>query len=305
MQPTASDLPAGYELIDFGNQRKLESFGGVIVDRPCPAAIGEPSSPDLWSSAQLIYDKQSAREVRRNTWLHGHKQKLTTNEWMCGHRGFRFLVRPQSTGQLGLFPEHWQLWDWIEHQLHNRCSPPPARVLHLFAYTGTTSLAIARMGAEVTHVDAMESAVAWGRVNAERSHVAHLPIRWIVEDARTYVRRELQRGRTYDLILLDPPSYGHGARGQAWQIQRDLSPLLVNCWKLLSDRGIGVILSGHSPDIHLRTLLAEILSANVHRFTARLETEQAALTDRIGRKLDCGYVARFLANHRIDATTPG
>ncbi|MCU0710267.1 MAG: class I SAM-dependent methyltransferase, partial [Pirellula sp.] len=207
-------------------------------------------------------------------------------------QSLKLWIKPQVSGQLGAFPEHWQQWPWFCEQIegwHARSSDrSPPRVLHLFAYTGATTLALAMMQAEVTHVDAMRSAVEWARENARWSQLESLPIRWIIDDARDYVQREIKRERRYELIVLDPPSYGHGSRGQAWSIGRDLEPLIADCHSLLSGDAIGIVLSGHSPDVDLNHLgggMPGLCSPQIVRATLR---------DRSGRALDCGYVARFL-----------
>jgi len=303
MQSSSHPSNPGYQLIDFGNCRKLESFGGILVDRPCPAATNLPNTPNFWASAELIY--QSADE-RSGKWV-SRAPSSSSTVWMLPiqlnlKQTLQLIVKPQSSGQLGLYPEHWQQWPRFEHQLDQwrrsqsaeSHGPDAPRVLHLFASTGATTLALAAMHAEVTHVDAMRSAVDWARENCRSSGMEALPIRWIVDDARKYVERERKRKKEYELILLDPPSYGHGTEGQAWSIQRDLPPLLVACADLLSDHGIGLVLTGHSPDIQLNALRRTIDASGKNRRFVRFETEQAALIDRAGRTLDCGYVARFL-----------
>jgi 23S rRNA (cytosine1962-C5)-methyltransferase len=159
---------------------------------------------------------------------------------------------------------------------------------------------MARMGAQVTHVDAMASAVAWGRENAKLSGLEDRPIRWIAEDARRYVARELRRGTRYDLIVLDPPSYGHGTKGQSWEIHRDLVPLLEDCWELLSERPIGMVLTGHSPDVSFKEIRMVLEMVEGERDSVAVETGQASLLDRSGRVLDCGYVARFARSQLTD-----
>jgi 23S rRNA (cytosine1962-C5)-methyltransferase len=340
--------PQAYELIDFGHGRKLESFGGVIVSRPCPAAHGKVSLPSAWESATLIYD--SSQDHRLGRWLRPmgeqHPAELWTVEWndssslpslnatttarsqrcfKLGDRPLRFIVRPQTSGQLGLFPEHWLQWPWYDmqmerwrnwhtatakdahsapkqqifsHQVSQLQTPPKStpRVLHLFAYTGATTLALAAMGAEVTHIDAMRSAVEWARDNCRESDRESLPIRWIVDDARKYVERERKRGKKYDLVILDPPSYGHGAAGEAWSIQRDLEPLLCSCAELIANQGIGIVLTGHSLDIELQEVHRAVRRGSKKLEYAELEVARSILTDRSGRPLDCGYVARFLTD---------
>lgn len=290
-----------YELIDYGNGRKLEAFAGVIINRPCPAADCRPQLPSLWPSAQLIYEPSTASKVRAGRWISNQEESrlLLEEPWILPIQSIKLSIKPQISGQLGAFPEHWQQWPWfkeqIEHWYSRALEPsnantshdrPVFRVLHLFAYTGATTLALATMNAEVTHVDAMRSAVDWARDNARLSQMESSPIRWIVDDARAYVHREIKRERRYELIVLDPPTYGHGSRGQAWSIGKDLEPLLAACNTLLSNDAIGVVLTGHSPDVDWdRVGRTEKQPVQIVRST---------LHDRSGRALDCGYVARFL-----------
>lgn len=305
MQSSSNNEPSGYQLIDFGRGRKLESFGGVVIDRPCPAAHGPVALPEAWPSAQLIYNVSSDRS---GEWTFG-----APRAWMMASQSLRLMVKPQSSGQVGLFPEHWQQWPWYERKLEqwraaharNPTDDRLPRVLHLFAYTGATTLALAAMRAELTHVDAMRSAVEWARENCRSSSMESLPIRWIVDDARKYVDRERKRKKRYELILLDPPSYGHGTEGRAWSIQRDLAPLLEACAELVSDRGIGVVLTGHSPDIELAALHRAVAGPSAKPSLPGLETGQAALLDRAGRSLNCGYVARFLTESTLGPSAQG
>jgi len=320
-----------YEFIDFGNGRKLERFGQIVVDRPCPAAVEPKSSPEAWLSAELIYDGSRLNGGVRGGWVYQGRRVSdpeAIESWECGASGLRFRVKPQQSGQLGLFPEHWNTWPWIEDRIAEwlavrsamagsrntsdglnidpaidpACTDPVStapegtgvpRVLHLFAYTGATTLAMASFGASVTHVDAMESAVAWGRENARCSGLSDQPIRWIVDDARLYVARELRRGKRYELIVLDPPSYGHGVKGKAWEIHRDLMPLMHDCWELLSDSPIGIVFTGHSRDVSMQKIRAELEDAPGATTGVSCDVTQAKLIDLAGRALDCGYVASF------------
>ena len=305
-----------YEFIDFGNGRKLERFGEVVVDRPCPAATEPKSSPEAWLSAELIYDGSRLNGGVRGGWVfHGCRvsDPDSIESWECGASGLRFRVKPQQSGQLGLFPEHWNTWPWIEDRIaewlaarsgSSRGGNIPEgpsidsamaspRVLHLFAYTGATTLAMASFGASVTHVDSMESAVTWARETARCSGLSEMPIRWIVDDARQYVARELRRGKRYELIVLDPPSYGHGVKGKAWEIHRDLMPLMHDCWKLLSDSPIGIVFTGHSRDVSMQTIRTELGESPERPRSIACDVTQAKLVDLAGRSLDFGYVASF------------
>lgn len=246
---------ADYQLLDFGQGRKLERWGAAVVDRPAPSAEGLPlSDPARWSAATHRF----------------HRRTAQSGEWSIATEGpelaplaiasLRFELRLTDSGQLGLFPEQLATWNWLDKFL--AAGARPAEVLNLFAYTGASSLVAARAGARVAHVDASSSAVAWARRNAELSDLAQTPIRWLVDDARAFVRRELRRGRRYDLVILDPPSYGHGPRGQAWNLERDLPGLLTDCAGLLAaQEPSALMLTCHTPGF-AADRLGEVVRAN-------------------------------------------
>jgi 23S rRNA (cytosine1962-C5)-methyltransferase len=307
MQSWPNPRPLGYELIDFGRGRKLESFGGILVNRPCPAADSLSTTTNDWESARLIY--QLAQD-RKGHWLGSGGNPPLPEPWMVeialpnDMHHLRLVARALAAGQLGVFPEHWQQWEWFKTHFGrwrvagregNGVFGKP-RILHLFAYTGATTLALAAMQGDVTHVDAMRSAVEWARENSQASQLESSSIRWIVDDARKYVSREARRKKKYDLIVMDPPSYGHGAAGQSWSIQRDLEPLLLECAALVDPQGIGIVLTGHSPDIDLQQLHRALARSDRGPSWSNWETERASLQDRAGRTLDCGYVARFFTH---------
>ncbi len=285
-----------YELVDFGNGRKLERFGALVLDRPSPAASDTISHQShIWSTAaaRFIAERNAATAGcgQRGHW---HSLKTLPATWKIEHPPFGFALRPTETGHVGVFPEQAENWDWIAVQLAQQkaASPEkPSSVLNLFAYTGGSTLAAAAAGAEVVHVDASKSTVAWARENAEQNGLAAAPIRWIVEDAAKFVAREQRRGSRYDGIVLDPPSYGHGPNGESWQLVRDLPPLVAACDKLLADGGF-LVLTCHSPGVgpdELRQLLVDI---NVRDTAADIDAHDLLLTTADGDSLHSGVVAR-------------
>ncbi|MFN9626051.1 MAG: class I SAM-dependent methyltransferase [Planctomycetota bacterium] len=291
----------GYELIDFGDGRKLERFGSVTVDRPARGAWSPKAIPDAWESAELIYqgDRMNAG---RGAWQSTSTTSRSLGEllsgWVCSVHGLTLQITPQNTGQLGVFPEHWNQWDWFAKKIAAKLPQGPVRVLNLFAYTGSTTLWMANQGATLTHVDAMKQAVDWGRNNAKLSGLEDRPIRWIVEDARKYVARELKRQSLYELIVLDPPSYGHGRKGEAWEIHRDLVALMKDCWSLMSNDPIGVVLTSHSLNISAKELRMELEINGTDQDRDKpkgVETEifPCFLQDCSGRRLECGEGIRF------------
>jgi 23S rRNA (cytosine1962-C5)-methyltransferase len=284
--------PRQYELLDFGDGRRFERFGPFVLDRPCPAAEGiRRAAP--WTQADARFDRGDGEQGQWT--LRGEVEST----WTIGHAPLVFELKRTGFGHVGLFPEQAENWDWLAAQvpiLALRLGRPP-RVLNLFAYTGGSTLAAAAAGAEVTHVDAARNVTNWARRNAELSGLGGAPIRWIADDAMKFVRRELRRSNRYDCIVLDPPSYGHGARGEVWQLDRHLVELLAACAELTAPAPHLVLLTCHTPGYtpqHLRDLLATA-------FTSALSTDvdiaSAELTIRsaTGRALPCGAVARWTA----------
>jgi 23S rRNA (cytosine1962-C5)-methyltransferase len=281
-------IEGNYELIDFGHGRKLEKVGGLVLSRPCPGAKNEPSGSPLWGEEDLFFDPQNG------LWKVAESSKPLLNHWSITTRSVTLKLRPTAAGQIGIFPEHWLHWDWMTQRLQqNEDELSSSRVLSLFAYTGATTLFLASQGVQVTHVDASKPTVTWARENCQRSTLEAAPIRWLVEDAVRYVEREWKRGNQYEAIILDPPTYGHGTRDEAWDIHKDLVILLQKCWELLSERRKFVLLCGHSPGVDLRQVARELGSGVGQAQLGKNTVMQAGLNDSYGRTLDCGFVSRF------------
>jgi 23S rRNA (cytosine1962-C5)-methyltransferase len=286
-----SHLPCtNYRLVDFGNGRKLEKIGDVLIDRPCPGASGPGQGSSEWEHSQLAFDS-----AKKDAWhyFRSFNPSGDGDLGVCEAGDVRLKLRPTPAGQIGIFPEHWAHWDWLRQHCDSSQHAQQRRVLHLFAYTGATTLFLASLGCHVTHVDASKPTVDWAKENARLSQLENKPIRWIVDDAALFVKRELRRNRQYDAIVLDPPTYGHGAQGKRWEIHRDLVPLLLDCWQLLSDRRATVLLCGHSSHIRLRDINAELLRAYPSPQVGECSVVQSYLADDIGRRLDCGFAARY------------
>ncbi|MCA9131056.1 MAG: class I SAM-dependent methyltransferase [Planctomycetales bacterium] len=282
----------GYQLLDFGDGRKLERFGGVIVDRVCPAAERAKKMGHVaWATADIRLNHQGKPLGRLPTDLESWEVKLA---------GCRFQLKLTPFGHVGIFPEHVRSWDWLGKQLsvHRGSFAEPARVLNLFGYTGAATLLLASAGAAVVHVDASAPAVKWARSNAEKSGLADKSIRWIVDDARKFVARELRRGNTYDFVVLDPPTYGHGPGGTRWDIQQHLPDLLSGVVSLLNTTSSAVVLTSHSarPDLdETEDLLERSLRAR-SRITTGSTTGRMYLSDQRQRRLDAGFFIRNLSH---------
>lgn len=271
---------ADIELLDCGGGRRLERFGTVVVDRPAPAATGPARLPaDEWARPTLRW--------ARGAWVRG----AAIDPWTVGAGGLVMECRPAAGGQLGVFGEHVATWAWLDRVVRAAGTSlgRPPEVLSLFAYTGGATLACARAGARVAHVDASRPAVAWARRNAELSGLGEAPIRWLADDARAFARRERRRGRRYDGVVLDPPSYGHGAG--AWLIEEHLPPLLDDLAALAGPRPAFVLLSAHTPAFdgrRLAALLREHLGVDA-------AGEGLVMTARSGTVLPLGAWARWSA----------
>lgn len=232
-----------YELLDSGDGRKLERFGKHVLARPCSQALWRPAKGAAdWSRADASFDREDG-----NRW---HGRANLPKEWTIETAGIRFRLGGTDFGHLGIFPEQRAQWRWIRE--HAR-----GRVLNLFAYSGGSTMAAALGGAEVCHLDASKGMVEWARENARLNGLADRPIRWIVDDAHKFMRREIRRGRRYEAVILDPPTFGRGAGGEMYKIERDLQETLGLVRDLLSESPAFVLFSSHTPG------LSEIVAKNV------------------------------------------
>jgi 23S rRNA (cytosine1962-C5)-methyltransferase len=277
----ATDGFSDYALLDSGNGRKLERFGPFTVDRPEPQAMWQPVlEPSVWLQADAVFKGSSDdddsdggrwRKLRAvpETWP-VHVLDVTT---LCRLTGFRHL---------GIFPEQLPHWQSMLERLQGHRGGTP-RVLNLFAYTGAASLIAARAGAEVTHVDASKKAIAWAKENQAASKLTEAPIRWIIEDARKFVAREVRRGKTYDFILVDPPKFGRGPEGEVWDVFAHLAPLLRDCARLLAPQS-ALVLSTYAiraSALAIDGLVRECLAGR----PGRIESGELAVIEQSGGRL--------------------
>lgn len=234
---------SGYALIDSGNGRKLERFGKITVSRPEPQALWQPLlSETEWNKADASFINASEREEDdRGQWdLH----KKVPETWETDVEGVKMNCQLMSYRHMGLFPEQRPHWQWVQTQC--KASTKALKILNLFAYTGAASLIAAQAGAQVTHVDASKKAIQWAKDNQQSSNLPGDSIRWICDDAAEFVAREVRRGNQYDGILLDPPRFGRGPKGEVWKFETDTAPLLKNCAALLSPGAKFMILTAYA-----------------------------------------------------------
>ncbi len=278
-----------YALLDSGGGRKLERYGPYRVVRPEPQAMWAPRLPVAdWNSADAVFDPTDDDEA--GNWR--FRARLAEN-WPLGWGDVKFQGRFTAFRHLAFFPEQAANWAWLDAQVRRDESPP--RVLNLFGYTGVASLVMAAAGASVTHVDASKKAVGWARENAALSGLDDRPIRWITEDARKYVQREVRRGSQYEGIILDPPKYGRGPTGEVWRLFEDLPELAGLCSQLLSENAKFLVLNAYAERISgaaLAGLLADKLGAR----GGQIEWGELALEeDRGDRAIGMSFYARWSA----------
>ncbi len=278
-----------YELLDGGAGRKLERFGSRILSRPCAQALWQPQLPPAaWEAADASFDRQEGHRWQGRDRLPPY--------WNVTVDGLLFRLSGTDFGHLGLFPEQRDSWRWLDDVIRRALAKRQreVQVLNLFAYSGGSTLAAARAGASVCHLDAAAGMVDWARDNARLNNLEQAPIRWMVDDAHKFMAREVRRRRRYDAIILDPPSFGRGARGEVYKIERDLPRTLDLCCELLSAEPLFILLSAHTPGITplvLEHLLAERLPGG------RLESGEMLLRGAEAvRPIPSGCMARWLGD---------
>ena len=292
--PEVADLPSvmrttgwdDYALVDSGNGRKLERYGRLSVVRPEPQCLWAPALPaSVWDTADAVFDPSDEEDAGR--WkLKGKPPEA----WPLGWGDVKFNGRLTNFRHLAFFPEQAANWEWLDGAVRRARQP---KVLNLFGYTGVASLVMAAAGAAVTHVDASKRAVAWARENAELSGIS--TIRWIVEDAKKFVAREVRRGSTYEGIILDPPKYGRGPDGEVWRLFEDLPELAGLCAGLLSENARFLVLNAYAERIS-GAALSGLLADKLKGRGGRIEWGELALTQQDGaREIGMSFFARWSA----------
>jgi len=277
-----------YALLDSGGGRKLERYGPYTVVRPEPQCLWTPRlAADRWEGADAVFDPSDEEDAGR--WR--FRQPRPKEVWPLGWGKVRFQGRFTAFRHLAFFPEQAANWAWLDDKVRGAGGQP--RVLNLFGYTGVASLVMAAAGAAVTHVDASKKAVGWARENAELSGLADRPVRWITEDARKYVQREVRRGSKYEGIILDPPKYGRGPGGEVWRLFEDLPELAGLCAELLSENAKFLVLNAYAERIS-GAALAGLLAEKLGDRDGRIEWgELALMEDRGDRAIGMSFFARW------------
>lgn len=281
-----------YQLLDSGNGKKLERFGEFTLIRPEPQAKWLPAlSTNEWEAADGEFQKTSAG--RPGEWK---LRKALPQRWVMQRNNLKFWVQPAPSGHVGVFPDQACHWDWIANAMGQASAP--VKAFSLFGHTGLATLATAAAGAEVTHVDASRKAVAWARENQALSGLSERPIRWIVEDALTFVRREARRGNRYDAMILDPPRFGRGPNGQVWKLDAALPELLGACASILSKSPAFVLLNVYVTVLSRNRSekeaesLGSCLQDMLKPFPMAITAGELAIRDDAGRRILASIFAR-------------
>lgn len=276
-----------YELLDTGSGEKLERWGNFILRRPDPQIIWPlvRETPD-WKNAHGHYHRSSSGGGQ---WSF---RKELPDRWTIGYGPLKFHIKPTNFKHTGLFPEQAVNWSWMMDRI--RSAGRPIRVLNLFAYTGGATVASAAAGAEVCHVDAVKGMVQWAKENAQLSGLEAAPIRYITDDVFKFVQREQRRGRQYEAIIMDPPSYGRGPNGEMWKLEENLFPFLESCVSILSDRPLFVLINSYTTGLS-PTVLNNLLKMSIGRkFGGQIDCGEIGLPiTASGMALPCGIYGRW------------
>ncbi|MGI6017397.1 MAG: class I SAM-dependent methyltransferase [Marvinbryantia sp.] len=276
-----------YEVIDTSKGEKLERWGTYLLVRPDP---------------QVIWNTPRQQRGWKHPNAHYHRSKKGGGEWeffdlpeqwTIDYKNLTFNLKPFSFKHTGLFPEQAANWDWFSEKIKQ--ADRPIKVLNLFAYTGGATLAAAAAGASVTHVDASKGMVNWAKENARSSHLEDAPIRWIVDDCVKFVEREIRRGNHYDAIIMDPPSYGRGPKGEIWKIEDAIYPLVQLCAKLLSEKPLFFLINSYTTGL-APSVLSYMLATELKSYNGRVQAEEVGLpVSSNGLVLPCGASGRWEA----------
>ncbi|MBO5818159.1 MAG: class I SAM-dependent methyltransferase [Bacteroidales bacterium] len=287
------DFGKDYELIDSGDFEKLERFGAYVLRRPEPQAVWKKALPEKdWQAADAYFKRSSANaSEERGQW---QKRSSMPDQWWISYRpqdmNLRFRLGMTSFKHVGIFPEQAYNWNFIYDNLKNYQGTEAPKVLNLFAYTGGASLAAKAAGADVTHLDAVKQVLNWAHENMEASNQNN--IRWMLEDALQYVRREAKRGKRYQGIIMDPPAYGRGPKGEKWVLEEGIAPLMEACSQLLDEQHGFLILNLYS--MGFSSWVADNLIKCYFPNAQEVENGDLSFVDRAGRRLPLSVYARFV-----------
>ncbi len=284
-----------YEVIDTSDGEKLERWGQYRLVRPDPQVIwNTPKTNPGWKKMNGHYHRSAKG---------GGEWEFfdLPEQWSISYGSLTFNLKPFSFKHTGLFPEQAANWDWFSEIIRNAVkqgrtatSEHPVRVLNLFAYTGGATLAAASAGAHVTHVDASKGMVNWAKENAKSSGLEQAPIRWLVDDCVKFVEREIRRGNQYDAIIMDPPSYGRGPKGEIWKIEESIFPFIELCTQILADKPLFFLINSYTTGLQPAVLSYMLNTAIVKKYGGHVMADEVGLpVTETGLILPCGASGRY------------
>lgn len=282
-----------YEIIDTSDGEKLERWGNTILIRPDPQIIwNTPKVNPLWKKSSGHYNRSEKGGGEWDFTQIPLDRKLS-NGWVISYKGLNFNIRPTGFKHTGLFPEQAVNWDFFDDIIKKQ--QRKISVLNLFAYTGGATLACAKAGAEVCHVDASKGMVAWARENAASSNLSDKPIRWIVDDCEKFVAREIKRGKKYDAIIMDPPSYGRGPNSEVWKLEEQIYSMVKLCSEVLSDDPLFFVLNSYTTGLS-PSVMEYLLGVTVgKRFKGKIQSDEIGIkVTETGYALPCGSTAIWI-----------
>jgi 23S rRNA (cytosine1962-C5)-methyltransferase len=283
-------VPNEYELLDSGEGERLERFGEVVLIKPDPAVLWKRSAESsLWQSASAVYQK---KEEDRGDWqLNGPVPEKWLMHYGKDKSAISFYARLTPFKHTGVFPEQAANWDFITEQVSKR--KEKLRVLNLFGYTGIASVLCAKLGCEVTHVDASKPSISWAKENMLASGLAEDSIRWILDDCLKFIKREVKRGNKYDAIIMDPPAFGRGAKGEVWKFNEDLPALLENTRQIVAENPAFVIVNAYAVSVSAVLLKNMLEDFSQGMKDAEISYGELILKQNNGRLLSTGIFGRL------------
>ena len=275
-----------YKIIDMADGQKLEKWGDVILSRPDPQIIWKDKSyPKKWKEINAIYHRSSSGG---GSWEFNKKMP---KQWQIKYKNLTFNIKPMGFKHTGLFPEQAVNWDWMINKI--KSEKREIKVLNLFAYTGGATVACASAGASVCHVDSSKGMTTWAKENIESSGLKDRPVRFIVDDVVKFVNREIRRGNKYDMIIMDPPSFGRGSNGEVWSLEKNLYELVQLCSQILSDKPIMFLINSYTTGIS-KTILEDVLLLTVNnKYEGVVTSDEIGIKCENGLLLPCGIFARW------------
>lgn len=273
-----------YEIIDMANGQKLERWGAYTLVRPDPQIIWSERSTNLWNTANAIYERSNTGGGKWNI------KKSLPESWTINYQDLKFNLKLMGFKHTGLFPEQAYNWNIIRETIHR--ANHKVKVLNLFAYTGAASIAALAAGAEVVHVDSSRGMVDWAKENVKVNNLEDKPIRFLVDDVRKFVKREIRRGNKYDIIVMDPPSFGRGNKNEVWSIESDLADLIKDTSELLSDEPLLFIINSYTTGLS-KTVLENLLYLNIKKEGVISSDELGLPMTNSKLILPCGIYARW------------